>query len=447
MRAYRFASGLTWKAFLASPRVRGPMRMLRAYDSQTLKERKAFIIEGLRNLLRFYADYDFAPSEWKKVSLISDPDHFMQAWRDIPLTTKADLRHQLAPERLKERGISGRIGSSSGSTGHPVSFLHDKAMLRAISAGRLYAKLRRGWTPGMPIVGVWGSERDLGVSRRPILRAANWIRRVHLIGAYHLKPDLVDELARLTKRMPNFALYGFSSMLGYVAREVLRRGDRSFHGRIATAWNGGEPLLGEEAEVFEQAFGTPLLNHYGSREMGGIAFQPNSQEPLAVLRPLVFVEVIREDGRDAAPGELGKIVCTSLACRGTPFIRYEIGDMGTVAQDGRDLVGVTHLSQVHGRTTETITLPNNVQVHGIFWAGLARAFPEIEEYQVRWGAAKVEILLVAPRMSEPRRLELQYRAQAMLGDLPCCTKRVPRVPRSEQGKLLRVVRDPSLDTT
>ena len=52
-------------------------------------------------------------------------------------------------------------------------------------------------------------------------------------------------------------------------------------------------------------------------------FQENG--PINVLRPWIFLEVVDEQGRQAKPGEPGRLLMTSTVNRATPFLRYEIG--------------------------------------------------------------------------------------------------------------------------
>ncbi len=49
----------------------------------------------------------------------------------------------------------------------------------------------------------------------------------------------------------------------------------------------------------------------------------------------VFLEIIRQDGKPAGPGEIGKVVLTNLFNQAMPFVRYDIGDMAVASGDRR----------------------------------------------------------------------------------------------------------------
>ena len=107
-------------------------------------------------------------------------------------------------------------------------------------------------------------------------------------------------------------------MLEFVAGRVLELGKQVPSGMVRVAWNGGEMLFPEQVAVFKKAFGVPILNLYGGREFSAIACQYKADDPLYVLRPWQFVELVDENGKPVGPGEIGRIICTSTICRGTP---------------------------------------------------------------------------------------------------------------------------------
>ena len=73
---------------------------------------------------------------------------------------------------------------------------------------------------------------------------------------------------RLVRRHSRVAIYGFTSMLEFLAREVVAREILLPPGRVVTAWSGGEMLYPEQSDVFRRSFGVPILNCYGGRELG-----------------------------------------------------------------------------------------------------------------------------------------------------------------------------------
>jgi phenylacetate-CoA ligase len=79
----------------------------------------------------------------------------------------------------------------------------------------------------------------------------------------------------------------------------------------------------------EAAFGGNLREHYGSREMGPMAFDCSHACGLHLLMNQHCIEVVR-DGRPVADGEIGKVIVTDLNNLSMPIVRYEIGDLARI---------------------------------------------------------------------------------------------------------------------
>jgi phenylacetate-CoA ligase len=238
------------------------------------------------------------------------------------------------------------------------------------------------------------------------------------------------------------ALYGFTSMLEFVARQTINAGTNVPEGRVAVAWNGGEMLFPEQAELFRRAFKVPIYNLYGSREFGAIAHQAGADDPLWVLRPYVFVEIVDKNGRPAVPGETGRVVCTSTVCRGTPFLRYEIGDLASFSSANCDESGLRAIAEIHGRTAGLLVLPNGKTINCIYWNHLLKEFSEVHQFQVvlrRTGI--IDLLLKGDRLSEERASYLQMACRQLLCDVPVRLNWVDCIPLTPQGKLVQVVRE------
>jgi phenylacetate-CoA ligase len=397
----------------------------------------------LAQLRRFAARPDALP-EWREAARVPDAEALWEVWPSLPVLGKTELQTRFHPREMAARaGVEGRVSATGGSTGEPTPFVHDEAMARAAAATLYYTRVRMGWRPGMPVVVVWGSERDIGKYQPWHRRALARVQNLWLVDGYALDANTVDRFMDRVTRYPRVAVYGFTSMLEFVAREVLKRGDERALGRVAAAWNGGEMLFPEQSALFERAFGTPILNLYGGRELSAMAFQPAAGAPLRVLRPLLFLEVVDEQGRPVPPGVTGRLVWTSTVCGATPFLRYDVGDLGSYDAAGADESGVHTLAELQGREAGLITLPDGRQVNCLYWNHLFKDFPEVEQFQVAWqGGQRVELRLRGAPLDEARVAHLRGTAARVLGSVPVTVKRVERIAPTAQGKLMQVGREP-----
>jgi phenylacetate-CoA ligase len=189
--------------------------------------------------------------------------------------------------------------------------------------------------------------------------------------------DLLDE-ARLSRflaslrRRPPALVRGVPEALYILARRVLEQGDPL---RAVASWSGGNTLYPTYREAIESAFACRLHTRYSCEEVGSIAFECPEAGALHVAAESAIVEVVREDGTPADPGELGRVLVTGLRNRAMPIVRYELGDRVVAPDDtpcpcGRSL---PLLGELVGRsnallvTSEGGFVPPN-RVAAVFWA-------------------------------------------------------------------------------
>lgn len=403
-------------------------------------EQRRQLARRLLDQVRYFGSRADALPEWIEASRIRDPDDLWRVWQELPILSREDLRQRFPADELARRfGIPGRVNSTGGSTGEPTRFFHDTAMLAAIEGAEIWSRLRMGWRPGMATIVVWGAERDIGRSLSLRARLHHLLVRDLLVAGYSLSAETVAEVRRAIRRHSPVAMYGFSSMLEYVAREVAKAGPVE-PGSVAVAWCGGEMLYETQREAFRAAFGVDIRNRYGGRELGVIACQHVLGEPLEVYRPWSMVEIVDDRGRILPPGETGRVIVTSTICRGTPFLRYDVGDLATADQASYTEAGVGALAELQGRTADVISLPDGRAINNIFWNHLFKEFPEVRQFQVilrRDG--RLAIQLLGSGFVPERERHCRDVLQRFLGEVPFDLRWVDAISPSPSGKLRQVI--------
>ena len=366
-------------------------------------------------------------------------------WPSLPILTKADLRGRFAARALRAQGIDGQLSATGGSTGEPTTFIHDAASVRRMNATMHVARQALGWRPGMPTICVWGAQRDIGQGltgyRWARHELTNRLSRLREVDGFALTDDTARRVHEQLLASPGgAAIYGFSSMLEHVARVVQERGWRVPAGLVRVAWNGGEMLLDEQVSRFREVFGVPILNYYGGRELGTIAAQHEAGGPLHLVRPFLFVELIGDDGVPVAPGSPGRVVVTSTEGRGTPFLRYDIGDMAACSAEAIDDSGVTRLDALVGRVASVLRLPSGATVQNIYWNHLFKELDEVVQFQVRLRPdGSLRLNFVGRPFAESREAWLRNVLGAFLGPMPIEIAWVDAIPPTRLGKRLQVV--------
>ena len=150
-----------------------------------------------------------------------------------------------------------------------------------------FSAIHMGWTPGMPTIVIWGSERDVKKQTTLRNRVHGKLRNQILVDGYNLSDKTVERVFANLNSGP-VAMFGFTSMLEFVARRALETNREVRPGVVRTAWNGGETLFAEQSELFRRVFKVPLLNRYGGRELSVMACQFEPATPLHLAAPVAF---------------------------------------------------------------------------------------------------------------------------------------------------------------
>jgi phenylacetate-CoA ligase len=405
------------------------------------EQRKELGARLLRQIRYFGARADALP-EWREAARIDNPEDLLRIWPDLPVVTKDDLRTRFPAEEIGRRfEVAGRANCTGGSTGEPVHFFHDTEMLKSGIAAITFSAIRMGWVPGMPTIIVWGSERDVKKATTFRNRTHGRLRNHFLVDGYNLSDYTVERMCTELQRGP-VAIYGFTSMLEFVARRVVETKQQIRPGVVRTAWNGGETLFPEQSQLFREAFGVPLFNRYGGRELSVMACQFAEGEPLQVLRPWLFLEVLNDRGRPAGPGEIGRLVWTSTICRGTPFLRYDVEDLGTFRASDSNESGVTAIDALHGRVGGLLELPGGRKISNLYWNHFFKEVKEVAQFQVILRKDRtLQILLRGAGFSPERDSAVRGLLAHFLADVPFHLQWVERIPLTKDGKLVQAYKE------
>ena len=120
----------------------------------------------------------------------------------------------------------------------------------------------------------------------------------------------------------------------------------------------GEVLEPIVRTACREAFGVDVVDSYSTQEVGYLALQCPDHEHYHVQAEDLLVEVLDDQGRPCEPGQMGKVVVTTLHNFAMPLLRYDIGDYAEVGEPcpcGRRL---PVLKRILGRQRNMFILPN-----------------------------------------------------------------------------------------
>lgn len=283
-------------------------------------------------------------------TVMADP----AAWADLPILDRATVKAHGTEIRTPEatpRAI--RPATTGGSTGEPLRTLHDARVPTLPLAWRMYSWWGVAPHDNLARIGRWS------FSRRDALKngISWWPSRQLSFDASLLTAENMTTLHQEMLRVRPRLIEGYTGALVELADHLARHGQRIPTPRaIATT---ASPLTASARARIEEVFGAPVYDEYRGSEVGWMAGECQHQDGLHIFADARRIEVVDEDGRPAAPGEVGDLVVTDLRNRVFPVIRYRTGDRGALREApcpcGRTL---PMMEQPQGRTVDTIRLPS-----------------------------------------------------------------------------------------
>jgi phenylacetate-CoA ligase len=358
---------------------------------------------------------------------------------EIPLLEKDPLRAE--PEAfLRERGRGRRYSFwTSGSTGTPIASIWTASEMRSALALREARSAR--WARvsfALPRATFSGRlvEPDPD-SRGPFYRF-NLVEKQVYLSAFHLRPETAPAYVEALRRHNVAWLTGYATSYFLLAKLILEQHLKvpPLQAVITTS----EKLTTEMREVMEAGYGCPVFEEYSTVETALFASECEVRR-LHVSPDVAVVEILREDGSPAEPGETGEVVATCLMRDCQPLIRFRVGDLAQwdprPCECGR---GMPVLKEVVGRLEDLVTGPDGrqmVRFHGVF----------VDQPRVREGQVIQETLRrirvrvdVLPGFGPRDVDDIVGRVRQRLGsEVEVVVEPVTQIPRTAAGKFRAVI--------
>jgi len=269
--------------------------------------------------------------------------------------------------------------SSSGSTAERLHYWTTKTQKAKKWAGLFRWWEMAGYRFGDPYF-TFQLAGNRGLRGIPVLEKLEWAMLRHRwLSAQQMTDAILADYVRQLDRYRPVLFRSYASTVYYLACFMQREGLRVPVPAILTT---GETLSEEMRRTIEEAFAPGrVYNEYGGDGMQ-IACECEYHQGLHINAETYIVEIVR-DGRRVPEGELGEIVLTNLEATATPFIRYNIHDVGALDLSpcpcGR---GLPRLSRLEGRLTDLFLTADHhwLTVHQ-FTAFFAK-IPSVKAFQV-----------------------------------------------------------------
>lgn len=397
-------------------------------DALQLRKLNALLEHAWRNV-------PFLQRHWSAAGISPEPlTHIAQLER-YPRLTKALVRENYQDCIAGNWRGRTMTKSSGGSSGQPFLFeiTMDSYARRTALMWRSYAwagaaigtRTAYLWGTGEPKAGWAGIKED-------------WHHRAfnrRFFNSFAMREDnLVDYVRGMQAYRPQ-VLLGYASPVVRVARWLLANGERI--PGLRSVVTAAEPLYAPERAEIEAAFGVPVTNTYGSREVMLMASECERHAGLHVHMDHLVLETVDAQGRGVT-GESGEVLVTDLHNYGMPLVRYANGDRATRSTGscgcGREL---PLLSSVDGRVLETIITPDGRILPGEFFVFTLLDWPQLRQYlvvQTAVDALELRYVAEAPLAAADAERLMQRLQRTIGAQMRLELRRVPVIEPLPSGK-------------
>ncbi len=318
---------------------------------------------------------------WKELGITADDIRSPEDYARLPTLTKPEIRAHF--DELHADSWRGKMlyKTTGGSTGEPMRFGYTRESYER----RLAAMWRGyGWAGarmGRRTLYLWGVAlesplRPHAIKDRLYHAAFNRCMLNAFLMSEARMPQYADEINRFRPQV----IVAYAGPLLRMAEWLLASG-RCVHQPEAIL-SAAEALHDAQREVIERAFGCPVFNTYGCREVMLIASECERREGLHATADHLAVELTH--CRESAGGKsIGEVTLTDLHNYGMPLLRYVNGDLATASDRncacGR---GLPLLERIDGRKLDTLRTPAGHLLPGEYIVYAFLHVPSVKRYQV-----------------------------------------------------------------
>lgn len=353
---------------------------------------------------------------------------------------KADSDRYLADGADPSKLIANTTG---GSSGEPTHFYIDRVTVEHFEAARWRGLSWSGITQGSRSVMIWGNPFELSkAEEKSYYRKEKYMKNRIMIPAYALKPQAMNEYVKTIERYRPEYFYGYASALAVFARLMLDQNLKlSFTPKAVVSTS--ESLYPFQRELIGTAFGCPVVNEYGARDGGIIAYEcPKGHLHLSIENAVI--EVVDQKTKQPVPvGQPGLILVTDLNNYSMPRLRYELGDTVTLSAEHCGC-GVTLpvLKSVEGRQDDTFVTTEGGFVHGVAFNNIIKRSLGVTKFQiVQLSPERAELSIVTKDGAAPPEWEgIMADIRALLPGTEIQVKYVDDIPVTASGKYRYAIR-------
>lgn len=361
--------------------------------------------------------------------------------RELPVLEKKELISKVKDIMTMEPS-EGLASMTGGTTGNSMTVYHKQEDVQERFAFVDTFRAQAGYSLGSRIA--WATGKEI-VSRLDVRLGRyyrrDFVNRILFISTFHLNSQTFEKYwEQLERHRPEYLL-GFPSFFHELAAYAAKRGLR-LNG-IRAYFPTAETVTSAHRELISDIFGCEIIDQYASSE--GAPFIVQCRLGRYHLQPHTGVfEVVDDEGR---PSEAGEMLVTSFSTRGTPLIRYRIGDSVALAPEEEHCpcgFGGRLVERIDGRKADFITTPSGAKISSVNFSNATKGIKGIDLYQIEQCSPDdlvVRVVATNDFNANEERLLVKALQERVGSEMNVAVSRVASIARERSGKF-RVIKGP-----
>lgn len=399
-------------------------------------QKEAWMLNRLQFIVRrAYNETAYYRELFDQIGFDPQGDFSFEDYSQLPVLSREDVHcagKQLISSAIPPEQL--RRDATGGSSGTPTEIWMgpEERGWRESSGETFMQRLRL--PIGTRIGYFWGHHLDPLMTDSLRMRVHCFINNTKTFNCFRLSPEVFENYHQEFERWRPTCIVAYAAALGHLAEYVLERGYRPNYPTRCFV-TGAEKLIPHHRKLIEEAFGKPVHERYGSRDVGYIAYQMNPAQSYDF--EIDWADLLLEPETE---GEESSILVTKLHADGMPMLRYRIDDVGRFPTGSRPGHPTFFLHEVVGRVTDGIWLRDGRWIHGIEFPHMMKDHP-VQEFMLLQRSDYSVQLKIVPKNgfgAESRR-KIENIVTANLPGLDLQIEMVEQVPRTKANKWRPVV--------
>lgn len=432
--------------FRSKKKIFSELEVLKDFERKTIDENLKIQNERLKKILLYsWQKVPYYKQILEEAQVIRDGNVQLENFSKIKILDKEILKENFNSLKSIEKQTKRKmyVNTSGGSSGIPTKFIQDYQYKTLETATKW---LFFNYITEYPCkhISLWGSERDIIKGKFNIKKKImNFLQRKIILNSFQMTPEnMVSYVKKINDYKP-ILIESYVQPI-YELAQFIKRNELKIiqpKGIIVSAGT----LYQDMKVLIEEVFQCPVLNRYGTREVGDIACSCVENQGLHANIINNYLEILDEKLKPVKPGEIGQIYITKLTNYSMPLIRYKIGDLGVLAENisckcGR---GFPLIKFIEGRemsvfkTREGKIIPAEFFIHFIgvvFNEGMITKFQVIQnDYE----KITIKYILEKKNEFEKNKLKIATAIKKVMGkNCEVLWQEVTDIPNLPSGKYL-----------